>query len=80
MIVPAPVGCRLRRRACRQALVNLLSTLPCRVTWVDERPGMFATAPSGVICRQVDDPNDEARSAAPGSYFVVMTHHHPRDL
>lgn len=63
-----------------QALVNLLSTLPCQVTWVDERPGMFAAAPSGVICRQADDPNDEVRCAAPGSYFVVMTHHHPRDL
>ncbi|MEW7314861.1 xanthine dehydrogenase accessory protein XdhC [Buttiauxella gaviniae] len=63
-----------------QALVALLSTLPCHITWVDERPAMFLTAPKGVKTWQVDDPLDAVKAANPQSYFIVMTHHHPRDL
>lgn len=63
-----------------QALVQLLSTLPCHVTWIDSRAAQFHSVPEGVTIRQVDDPLDCVPEAAAGSYFVVMTHHHPLDL
>ncbi|MFZ3388237.1 xanthine dehydrogenase accessory protein XdhC [Buttiauxella gaviniae] len=63
-----------------QALVALLSTLPCHITWVDERPDMFSAVPKGVTTWQAEDPLDAVKSAAAQSYFIVMTHHHPRDL
>ncbi|KFX20377.1 xanthine dehydrogenase accessory protein XdhC [Pectobacterium betavasculorum] len=63
-----------------RALVSLLATLPCRVSWVDERNEMFRHMPPGVIARNLDDPVDAVTDSPAGSYFVVMTHHHPRDL
>ncbi|HEY3591770.1 MAG TPA: xanthine dehydrogenase accessory protein XdhC [Buttiauxella sp.] len=63
-----------------QALVALLSTLPCHITWVDERPGMFTIVPKGVKTWQAEDPLDAVNTAPAQSYFIVMTHHHPRDL
>lgn len=63
-----------------RALVSLLATLPCRVTWVDERPMQFTEVPAGVNVWQAEEPLDAVAAAGPQSYFVVMTHHHPRDL
>lgn len=63
-----------------QALVTLLATLPCHVNWIDERPGMFDAAPPGVSCCQTEDPLEQVSAMPPDSYFIVMTHHHPRDL
>ena len=63
-----------------QALVNLLSTLPCHVQWIDSRPEQFSAVPPGVTIHQPEDPLDAVYNAAPASYFVVMTHHHPLDL
>ncbi|GLW36323.1 xanthine dehydrogenase accessory protein XdhC [Pectobacterium actinidiae] len=62
------------------ALVSLLATLPCRVSWVDEREEMFRQVPPGIVTRHLDDPLDAVTDSPAGSYFVVMTHHHPRDL
>lgn len=63
-----------------QALVRILSTLPCHVYWVDERPELFGTVPEDVtVCCHVD-PTDQVSLMPPDSYFVVMTHHHPRDF
>lgn len=63
-----------------QALVSLLATLPCHIDWIDSRPGLFTSVPPGVRAHQPDDPLDAVADAAPDSYFVVMTHHHPLDL
>jgi xanthine dehydrogenase accessory factor len=63
-----------------QALVNLLATLPCHITWIDSRAAQFRAVPPGVTVRQVEDPIDCVQEAAPDSYFVVMTHDHPLDL
>ncbi|WP_437615672.1 xanthine dehydrogenase accessory protein XdhC [Erwinia sp. V71] len=63
-----------------QALVSLLTTLPCHIHWIDSRDGQFARVPPGVTALQPEDPLDCVASAAPGSYFIVMTHHHPLDL
>lgn len=63
-----------------QALVQLLSTLPCHITWIDSRAAQFRAVPDGVTVRQVEEPVDCVAEARSGSYFVVMTHHHPLDL
>ncbi len=63
-----------------KALVSLLATLPCHVTWVDERQEQFTQVPAGVKALHVEDPLDAVTAAAAQSYFIVMTHHHPRDL
>lgn len=67
------------------ALVRVLATLPCRVRWVDRRDAPFP--PSGTLADIVnltidasDTPDDAVDTAPPQSYFVVMTHDHPRDL
>lgn len=63
-----------------QALVALLSTLPCHITWVDERADLFSDAPQGVKTVHAEDPLDAVHAAPAQSYFIVMTHSHPRDL
>jgi len=64
-----------------RALVQVLGTLPCSVTWVDEREEDFpANVPSNVAVVASDAPEDEVRCAPPGSMFLVMTHSHALDL
>lgn len=63
-----------------QALVSILSTLPCHVFWVDERPELFRHVPEDVTVCCHDDPVDQVSLMPPQSYYVVMTHHHPRDF
>lgn len=63
-----------------QALVNLLATLPCHITWIDSRPDQFDRVPPGVITLQPQDPLDCVAQAGPDSYFIIMTHHHPLDF
>lgn len=63
-----------------QALVSLLATLPCHIYWVDERREQFTNVPAGVTVCCLDEPADQLKLMPPDSYYVVMTHHHPRDL
>lgn len=63
-----------------QALVTLLATLPCHITWVDERAEQFSSVPDGVTVCCSEDPTEQVSLMPQGSYYVVMTHHHPRDL
>jgi xanthine dehydrogenase accessory factor len=64
-----------------RALVRVLGTLPCRVTWVDGRAEEFpAELPGNVRTRLTDAPLAEVGSAAPGSFFLVMTHSHALDF
>ncbi|MFV9669607.1 xanthine dehydrogenase accessory protein XdhC [Pantoea graminicola] len=63
-----------------QALVNLLSTLPCHINWVDSRAAQFCHVPPGVVTHQPEDPLDCVAQAPAGSYFIIMTHHHPLDF
>lgn len=62
------------------ALVTLLATLPCHVNWVDERAEQFTQVPNGVTVCCLEDPTEQVKRMPAGSYYVVMTHHHPRDL
>lgn len=62
------------------AIVRVLSTLPCRVLWVDEREDMFpADLPLQVTTEATDVPNAVVDLAEPGAYFLVMTHSHALD-
>jgi xanthine dehydrogenase accessory factor len=64
-----------------RALVRVLGTLPCRVTWVDARAAEFPReAPENVRVALSDTPAAEVAAARPGSYFLVMTHSHALDL
>lgn len=63
-----------------QALVAILATLPCDLSWVDSRDNLFAGAPTGVRCIQAEDPADVVRQAPANSLFIIMTHQHPLDL
>jgi xanthine dehydrogenase accessory factor len=67
------------------ALVRVLATLPCRVRWVDERDAQFAHQMLPPVLHNVtidanDAPDEAVDDAAPGTYFIVMTHNHARDL
>jgi xanthine dehydrogenase accessory factor len=62
------------------ALVDLLQRLPCRVTWVDGRPGRLpAQPPANVLTVSTEHPADVAEAVPPGAYFLVMTHSHDLD-
>jgi xanthine dehydrogenase accessory factor len=63
------------------ALVRVLATLPCRVTWIDDREARFpADSPANVRTVRTDEPVAQVSSAAPGAFFLVMTHSHGLDL
>ena len=63
-----------------RALAQVLSGLPCRVTWVDAREDQFPRAlPANVTAVCTDILVAEVEAAAPGSYFLVMTHSHALD-
>lgn len=61
-----------------KALVAILGTLPARVTWIDNRAGLFpATLPANVTARVVEEP--ESTLARGHSHILIMTHDHALD-
>ncbi|MEP6941939.1 MAG: xanthine dehydrogenase accessory protein XdhC [Betaproteobacteria bacterium] len=64
-----------------RALVQVLSTLPCDVTWVDAREHDFpASVPGNASIVASDTPEDAIDDASTGSHFLVMTHSHTLDF
>jgi xanthine dehydrogenase accessory factor len=64
-----------------RALVQVLGTLPCRVTWVDQREHAFpAVVPDNVAIVASEAPGDEVRHAQADTIFLVMTHSHGIDF
>lgn len=64
-----------------RALVAILSTLPCRITWVDSRASEFPPRVDPEITCLVDEEPDATVQQMPaGSYFIVLTHDHQLDL
>ncbi len=64
-----------------RALVQVLSTLPCTVAWIDQREHDFPLAvPANTTVVATDAPEDEVADAPPGSLFLVMTHNHALDF
>lgn len=61
------------------AIVRALADLPCRVTWVDERDGIFPPLPPNVQGEVTDMPEAIIDAAPPDSCFLVMTHSHALD-
>lgn len=63
-----------------QALVQLLGTLPCQVTWVDDRPGQFPeTLPGNVSTLLSESPELEVADIPADSYALVMSYSHDLD-
>ena len=64
-----------------RAIVQLLEGLHCRVQWIDERDAEFPDAPSAAHIERfcVEPVEAEVRSAAPGSFYLVLTHSHALD-
>jgi xanthine dehydrogenase accessory factor len=63
-----------------RALVALLASLPCRVTWIDEREAEFPQdIPVNATVVVTDTLDAEVAAAPAGAYFLVMTHSHPLD-
>ena len=67
------------------AFARVLSTLPCRVNWIDadaaKFPPQLARAQWANVTIDVKAaPEDAVDAAPPGAAFVVMTHDHARDL
>ena len=63
------------------ALVTVLATLPCNVTWVDSRETPFpATTPTNVHVIESDAPESEVRRIPVGANVLVLTHSHALDL
>ena len=63
------------------ALVTVLSTLPCRVMWVDSRDTAFpAVRPENVQVIESDKPATEVLHIPIGADVLVLTHSHALDL
>ncbi|GAA3541723.1 xanthine dehydrogenase accessory protein XdhC [Zobellella aerophila] len=64
-----------------KALVSVLSGLPFRITWIDEREDEFpAQLPEGVTKVVSDDPVGEIDDQPANSFYLVMTHNHQLDF
>lgn len=64
-----------------KALVRVLTGLPFRITWIDEREDEFPDRlPEGITRVISDDPVGEVDAQPPHSFYLVMTHHHQLDF
>jgi xanthine dehydrogenase accessory factor len=64
-----------------KAIVNILSTLPMQVMWVDSRDEIFPSAlPSKVICEHSDPVQAAVNDLAAGSHVLIMSFSHAEDL
>lgn len=66
-----------------QALIPMLASLPCRVTWVDNRESQIprnCEQYANVTKLITDDPASEVAAMASNTLYVVMTHNHQLDF
>lgn len=64
-----------------QAMVQVLSALPCEVRWVDSRDAVFPpNLPDNVHVFEADDPAAKVRTIPAGADVLVLTHSHALDL
>lgn len=64
-----------------QALVQVLSTLPFALTWIDSRDGIFPQVlPATVTCEHSDPVQGAVRGLAPQSRVLIMSFSHAEDL
>lgn len=63
------------------ALTRLLLNLPCALTWIDSRDGVFpAGLPARVRCEHAEPVQDAVQDLAPGSQVLIMSFSHAEDL
>lgn len=63
------------------ALVQVLSPLPLRITWVDSRDAVFpADLPATVVAEHSDPIDAAVADLVPGSSVFILTHEHQQDL
>lgn len=64
-----------------QALTQVLTgAVPCRILWIDSRPGQFpAAVPDNVEIRAAQDPVAQVSTLPPDACCLVMTHSHELD-
>ncbi|WP_051559848.1 xanthine dehydrogenase accessory protein XdhC [Marinobacterium jannaschii] len=63
-----------------KALVPILASLPCHVSWIDGRDHEFPEhVPAGVEKIVSEYPVDEIEDLPPGTFYIVMTHNHQLD-
>lgn len=64
-----------------QALVQVLSRLPLKLSWIDSRDEIFPAALSaGITCLHSDPVQAEVACLAPGSRVLIMSFSHAEDL
>lgn len=64
-----------------KSLVNIMQTLPFKITWVDEREAEFPAQLAPNVHKLVsDDPVGEIKHMPANSYYLVMTHNHQLDF
>ncbi len=65
-----------------RAVVQLLGQVPCQVEWIDERESEFPAGPLPEHIRRVcvEPVEAEVPLAAPGTFYLVLTHNHDLDL
>jgi xanthine dehydrogenase accessory factor len=64
-----------------RAIVNVLATLPFRITWIDSRDEIFPEGmPSKVTCEHSDPVQSAVASLAAGSAVLIMSFSHAEDL
>ena len=69
-----------------QAIVRILSGLPCRVRWFDGREEMLndamreAGSPENISPIAMQNPFDAVEQSAAGAYHLVITHSHDLDF
>jgi len=68
-----------------QALIQILSSLPVKVTWVDSRKAQFEqcenlTQLTNITAVLSEEPSAEIALMPKNSYYIVMTHNHQLDF
>ena len=64
-----------------KAIVNILSTLPMQVMWVDSRDEIFPVKlPSNVICEHSDPVQSAVNDLEANSQVLIMSFSHAEDL
>ncbi len=63
-----------------KAIIDILSQLPCRVSWLDSRDDCFSKdLPGNVVTRQLISAEQSIESCDAHSWYLVMTHSHVLD-
>jgi len=64
-----------------RALIQVLSALPYRLTWIDSRDGIFPLdVPDTVVCEHSDPVQAAVKTLAAGSRVLIMSFSHAEDL